>query len=72
MGNYSTASEWLQGGPKLHFKDHIRRDLSQCNIPLSDLEPTADNRYGWKSVLLLWSQRTLPGVRPSNRGPTVS
>jgi len=30
--------------PKLRFNDRIRCALSQCNIPLSDLESTANDR----------------------------
>ena len=36
------------GGPKLHYMNHTRRILSKSNIPISDLEKLAKDRYSWK------------------------
>jgi len=40
----------LPGGPKLHYRDHIRCILNKFKIPISDLEKLATDTDSWTSV----------------------
>ena len=42
--------QWIPGGPKLRYMDHIRRILNKSNFPISDLEKLATDRDTWRSA----------------------
>jgi len=60
----------MPGGPKLHYKDHIRRILKKSNIPISDLEKLATDRY-MEKCLRQWLEHTLSCVRSSSCRSTL-